>query len=79
MPRRKGSLGQKTLAIKTMVINALEKSGGVDYLVSQAKDNPTAFLSLVGKTLPLDVHHAGQDGEEIIVRVNIAAPLPNGS
>ncbi len=35
-----------------MIIKALHKSGGVDYLVQCAKDNPAAFLGLIGKILP---------------------------
>jgi hypothetical protein len=35
-----------------MVLVALDRAGGVDYLTRQAKANPTAFLSLVGKLLP---------------------------
>ena len=37
------------------VFEALDGSGGVDYLQAQARDNPTAFLTLVGKVLPLQV------------------------
>jgi hypothetical protein len=53
--RPKGAVNKSTKAIKDMVIEALNGVGGVDYLQSQARDNPTAFLTLVGKTLPLQV------------------------
>lgn len=53
--RPKGSLNKTTKAIKDMVIEALNGVGGVSYLQAQAHDNPTAFLTLVGKTLPLQV------------------------
>ncbi|MDO8677216.1 MAG: hypothetical protein Q7R30_01435 [Acidobacteriota bacterium] len=33
--------------------------GGVAYLTTQATKNPTAFLTLVGKVLPLQVTGAG--------------------
>lgn len=39
-----------------MVRQALDKAGGVDYLVEQSAANPTAFLTLVGKLLPIDVN-----------------------
>ena len=55
MSRTKGSLGKQTIALKTMILNALDECGGVEYLVKQAKENPTAFLTLIGKTLPLAV------------------------
>lgn len=38
-----------------MVLDALEKAGGVGYLASKAKTHPAAFLALVGKVLPLQV------------------------
>lgn len=53
--RPKGSPNKVTKAIKDMVIEALNNAGGVEYLVGQASTNPTAFLTLVGKTLPLQV------------------------
>lgn len=53
--RPKGSSNKTTTAIKEMVIAALDKAGGVDYLVAQADKNPTAFIGLIGKVLPLQL------------------------
>lgn len=53
--RPKGSVNKTTAAIKEMVVQALDDAGGIEYLVAQARDNPTAFLTLVGKVLPLQV------------------------
>lgn len=39
-----------------MIVEALDKAGGVKYLVKQANKNPAAFLGLVGKVMPLMVH-----------------------
>ena len=50
--RPKGTPNKATTAVKDMVIKALDKAGGVDYLVEQARENPTAFMSLVGKVIP---------------------------
>ena len=33
----------------------LQQAGGVDYLLRQAEAEPKAFLSLVGRILPLEV------------------------
>lgn len=44
-----------TTALKDMILNALDEAGGIDYLVKQSNDNPTAFLTLVGKVLPLQI------------------------
>lgn len=56
--RKAGTPNKLTKAVKEMVIEALDEAhedGGVAYLKQQAKDNPTAFLSLVGKVLPLQL------------------------
>jgi hypothetical protein len=57
--RPKGVPNKATKAVKEMVIQALNEAhdgGGVEYLKEQAQKNPTAFLTLVGKVLPLDVN-----------------------
>lgn len=53
--RPKGVPNKATAAIKDMITQALDKAGGVDYLVEQARENPGPFLALVGKVLPLQV------------------------
>jgi hypothetical protein len=39
--------------IKQMLLDALEEKGGVAYFVEQADENPVAFLTLIGKVLPM--------------------------
>jgi hypothetical protein len=51
--RPKGVPNKNTRVVKEMVLEALDKAGGVAYLLSQATENPTAFLTLIGKTIPL--------------------------
>jgi len=53
--RAKGTPNKLTADVKAMVLSALDKAGGVDYLLTQAQSNPSAFLTLVGKVLPLQV------------------------
>lgn len=53
--RAKGVPNKLTGTLKEMVLNALATAGGEAYLVSCAKENPTAFLTLVGKVLPLQI------------------------
>ena len=53
--RPKGVVNKTTAAIKDMIVQALDKAGGVDYLHRQAKENPVAFMGLVGKVIPLQV------------------------
>lgn len=54
--RPKGSPNKVSAQLKEMVLQALDKAGGVDYLVRQAKKkNPAPFMALLGKVLPLTV------------------------
>lgn len=53
--RPKGLPNKNTAAVKDMVLQALQQKGGHEYLMRQADENPAAFMSLVGKCLPLDV------------------------
>lgn len=52
---RKGKPNKITADVKAMILSALDKAGGADYLYEQAKENPNAFLTLVGKVLPMTV------------------------
>jgi hypothetical protein len=61
--RKKGTPNKSTAAIKDMIVAALDKAGGVDYLHTQATDNPAAFLTLVGKVMPMQVTGPGANGE----------------
>lgn len=53
--RKKGTPNKLTGDVKQMIVNALNRAGGEDYLTRQADENPKAFLTLVGKVLPLQV------------------------
>lgn len=53
--RQKGTPNKDNAAIKDMITQALNKAGGVDYLTRQADENPTAFMGLIGKVLPLQL------------------------
>jgi ribosomal protein S19E (S16A) len=54
--RKKGVPNKVTGALKDMILQALENKGGVAYLEKQADENPTAFVTLLGKVLPLQVN-----------------------
>ena len=51
--RVKGVPNKVTADVKAMVLQALSDAGGAAYLLTQATANPNAFLTLVGKVLPL--------------------------
>ena len=53
--RRKGSQNKNTQEIKSMILAALDNVGGVDYFVTQAKENPVAFMTLIGRILPKEI------------------------
>ena len=38
-----------------MILAALHDAGGAQYLLTQARNNPNAFMTLVGKVLPMTV------------------------
>jgi hypothetical protein len=60
---RKGKPNKATAALKDMILAALDRAGGVEYLYEQSQANPTAFLTLIGKVLPMQV--TGEDGGAI--------------
>lgn len=55
--RPKGVPNKLTGEVKTMILEALDGAGGVQYLIERASDPRTAsaFLTLVGKVLPMQV------------------------
>jgi hypothetical protein len=50
-----------------MILGALSDAGGQAYLAGPAKNNPAAFMTLLGKVLPLKVGDA--DGGKVVVRL----------
>lgn len=67
--RRKGSQNKATKALKDMILQALDEAhpdGGVEYLKKQALEQPVAFMTLIGKVLPMQVAGAGENGEHIV-------------
>jgi len=53
-----------------MILEALDRAGGVDYLRRQAVENPPAFLALVGKVLPKDVRDEPKHRENLSIQVS---------
>ena len=54
-----------TAQLKEMILEALDNAGGVQYLERKANDPRTAsaFLSLIGKVLPMTIQGPGENGE----------------
>lgn len=65
--RPKGVPNKNTALLKDAILKAAEQAGGkaglVGYLTTQASENPAAFMTLLGKVLPMQV--AGDGGGPI--------------
>lgn len=68
--RKKGVPTQVTQDIRQMIKDSLEGVGGTDYLMNQARENPVAFMGLIGKIIPKEV--------EAHVTGTINWPVPQG-
>lgn len=75
--RPAGSLDKGNSLIREMVVSALDKAGGVKYLTSIAASHPAAFLSLVGKVMPVQIEGAGPNGEiQATLTIEYVRPNP---
>ncbi len=68
--RQKGVPNKVNSDIKAMILAALDRAGGADYLLAQSESNATAFLTLVGKVLPMTV--AGDTTAPLVLRIERA-------
>ena len=72
--RTKGTPNKLTGALKDMILAAAEQAGGkegaIGYLSAQAKENPVAFLALLGKLVPLSAD--GDAGPVVVELVRFA-------
>ena len=53
--RKKGTPNKVTADVRSMVLASLDKVGGIGYLVKQSEENPTAYMTLVGKCMPTKI------------------------
>jgi hypothetical protein len=53
--RPKGVPNKVSKALKEMILGALDDAGGQEYLRQQASENPAAFMTLIGKVLPMSL------------------------
>jgi len=68
--RPAGVPNKATKALKDMILGALASAGGEDWLLEQARINPTTFMNLIGKVLPSEMQVSGKDGERLTVDVH---------
>lgn len=71
--RPKGTVNKVTGEIREMIVQALDKAGGADYLYEQSIENPVAFMTLVGKVLPLQLKNDASAPFTIVIQQNDAA------
>ena len=69
--RKKGVPNKITASVKEMILAALDAVGGQRYLEDQAKQNPQAFMSLLGRIIPSEINGQVRTiGETLIVHVD---------
>lgn len=73
--RPPGSPNKVTADIKAAILNAFTKVGGEDYLAHQARENPQAFMTLLGKVLPTQVSNAEDGAFRVVVETNVNRTL----
>ncbi len=65
--RKAGTPNRNTAALRDMILLALDEQpgGGVEYLKRQAADNPTSFMTMLGRVLPTTL--AGDAGAPLAI------------
>lgn len=71
--RAKGTTNKVTADVKAMILSALSDAGGASYLLAQAQTNPNAFLTLVGKVLPMTVAGDPASPLALVTRIELVA------
>jgi len=68
--RPKGSPNKITASIKEAIEAAFRGVGGAEYLMQQARENPQAFMTLLGKIIPAQVQAelTGKDGGPLAIQ-----------
>jgi hypothetical protein len=65
--RKAGTPNKTTALLKDAILQAAQDAGGkagmIGYLTTQAEENPAAFMTLLGKVLPLQIGGVGADGK----------------
>lgn len=73
--RAKGTTNKVNAQLKEMILTALDQAhpeGAVQYLTTQAQTNPNAFLTLVGKVLPMTISGDKDNPLQSVVKFTLA-------
>jgi hypothetical protein len=60
--RKKGTPNKLTATVKDSILAAFDEVGGSAYLAKTAETHPAAFLTLLGKVLPIQAEISGLHG-----------------
>ena len=71
--RQKGTPNKITAELKGMILEALDESGGVEYLRGVAQSHPQAFCSLLGKVLPMTLVGDADNPIQTVARIELTA------
>jgi hypothetical protein len=77
--RKKGVPNKLTSDVKAMVLSALNDAGGAEYLLAQSASNPVAFMTLVGKVLPLTVAGDADNPLKTVQEIVLRGVRPDGN
>jgi hypothetical protein len=66
------------LALKEMILGALDRVGGEEYLARLAIENSSAFASLLGKVLPTTLQASDSDGGSNVITFRRIIVWPDG-
>jgi len=80
--RTKGTPNKTTALLKDAILLAAQNAGNkvgkkdgiVSYLEQQAQSNPTAFMSLLGKVLPMTISGDPDNPLKVVTTVELVAP-----
>lgn len=75
--RAKGVPNKDNKAIKEMILGALSDVGGQNYLAEQARENPTAFMGLIGKVIPSEIKSQVEGALNVTILTGIPDPKDN--
>jgi hypothetical protein len=73
---RKGIPNKMTKALKEMILGALDDAGGQHYLAEIAREQPAAFLTLLGKVLPTTLAGDKENPLQMVTRMEIVPVRP---
>jgi hypothetical protein len=76
--RQKGTPNKLTKDLKAMLLGSLDAVGGQAYFERQAEENPTAYMTLIGKLIPSEISKTVEVKQPKTIRIIKAEEMQNG-